>query len=120
MRILIDIGHPGHVHLFKHLAHMLIKEGAKVLFTARDKEFELELLRAEGFDFVSFGKHYKSLWGKIWGLFKFDVKMYVQARRFNPDLLLSHGSIYAAHAAFLLGKKHLALEDSGNMEKIII
>lgn len=120
MRILIDIGHPGHVHLFKHLAHRFIKEGAEVLFTAREKEFELELIRAEGFNYKSFGKHYKSIWGKIWGLLKFDVQMFFTGLRFRPDLFISHGSIYAAHAAFLLGKKHLSLEDSGNMEQIVL
>lgn len=121
MRIIIDIGHPGHVHLFKNLAHLLIeRHEAKILFTARDKEFELELLKAEGFKFVNFGRHYKKLWGKLLGLLKFDAQMLLTAISFKPDLFISHGSIYAAHAAFLLGKKHLALEDSGNMEQIIL
>lgn len=120
MRLLVDIGHPGHVHLFKNLAHKLQGEGAEVLFTARNKEFELELLRAEGFEFKNFGNHYKSLRGKIWGLLKFDWKMFLTALRFKPDLFISHGSIYAAHAAFLTGKKHLSLEDSGNMEQIVL
>lgn len=120
MRILIDIGHPGHLHLFKHLAHRFIREGSEVLFTAREKEFELELIRAEGFRYKSFGKHYKTIYGKIWGLLKFDVQMFFTGLRFQPDLFISHGSIYAAHAAFLLGKKHLSLEDSGNMEQIVL
>lgn len=120
MRILIDIGHPGHVHLFKHLAHRIEADGGEVLFTVRDKECELELLQAEHFPYKNFGKHYKSLWGKLWGLVKFDVEMLWTALRFKPDLLLSHGSIYAAHTAFLLGKKHLSLEDSGNMEQIVL
>ena len=120
MRIIFDIGHPGHVHLFKHLAHLLEKDGAEVLFTARDKEFEIDLLRAEGFRFKNFGKHYKSLWGKLWGLLKFDIQMFFTGLAFKPDLFVSHGSIYAAHAAFLLGKKHLSLEDSGNMEQIVL
>ena len=120
MRILIDIGHPGHVHLFKNLAHRLEKDGAEILFTARDKEFELDLMRAEGFTFENFGKHYRSLPGKIWGLLKFDAKMIQAALKFRPDLFISHGSIYAAHAAFVMGKKHLSLEDSGNMEQILL
>ncbi len=120
MRIIIDISHPGHVHLFKNLAHLLIAEGAEVLFTTRDKEFELELLQAEGFRFKNFGKHYKSLYGKIWGLLRFDLRMIYEGLRFKPDLWISHGSIYAAHAAFLLGKKHLSMEDSGNMEQIVL
>lgn len=120
MRILIDIGHPGHVHLFKHLAHRIVAEGGEVLFTARDKECELELLEAENFPYRTFGKHYNSLWGKLWGLVKFDLEMLATAWRFKPDLLLSHGSIYAAHTAFVLGVKHLSLEDSGNMEQIVL
>lgn len=120
MRILIDIGHPGHVHLFKHLAHLIEKDGGEVLFTVRDKECELELLEAEHFPYKNFGKHYKSLFGKIWGLLKFDVEMLWTALRFKPDLFISHGSIYAAHIAFLMGKKHLSLEDSGNMEQIAL
>lgn len=120
MRILFDIGHPGHVHLFKNVARLLIKDGAEVLFTAREKEFEIDLLKAEGFRYKSFGKHYKSLVGKVWGLLKFDVKMLLAGLRFKPDLFVSHGSIYAAHASFLLRKKHLSLEDSGNMEQIVL
>ncbi len=119
-RVIIDIGHPGHVHLFKNLARLLDKKGVKVLFTLREKEFERELLKAEGFDYKSFGKHYKSLSGKIWGLVKFDLQMFWTGLRFRPGLFISHGSIYAAHAAFLLGKKHLSLEDSGNMEQIVL
>lgn len=120
MRVLIDIGHPGHVHLFKNLAHLLIADGAEVLFTARDKEFEIDLLAAEGLAYRNFGKHYRSLYGKLWGLAKFDAMMLRTVLQFKPDLLISHGSIYAAHAAFLTGKKHLSLEDSGNMEQIVL
>lgn len=117
MRIIFDVGHPAHVHLFKNLAHQFIKDGAEVLFTARDKEHELDLMRKEGFQFVNFGKHYKTLRGKLWGLVKFDTQMFLKGLRFKPDVFISHGSIYAAHAAFMLGKKHLAMEDTGNMEQ---
>jgi predicted glycosyltransferase len=102
----------------KNLVRLLMQDGADILFTARDKEFETELLKAEGFNFKCFGKHYNSIPAKIWGLFKFDWLMFLTGLRFKPDLFLSHGSIYASHAAFLLRKKHLSLEDSGNMEQI--
>ncbi|MBK7410530.1 MAG: DUF354 domain-containing protein [Saprospirales bacterium] len=120
MRVIFDIGHPAHVHLFKHLARLLMKDGAVVLFTARDKEFELDLLKAEGFEYESFGKHYRSLWGKIWGLVKYDIRMFLTGLRFKPDLLVSHGTIYAAHAAPFLGAKYLSIEDTGNMEQVML
>ena len=120
MNFLFDIGHPGHVHLFKHVAHKFMQAGVEVLFTCREKENETALLQAENLPFRSFGNHYRSFAGKLWGMVEFDVKMVGSILSFKPDLLVSHGSIYAAHAAFLTGRKHLSMEDSGNMEQIMI
>ena len=58
MNILIDIGHPAHVHVTKHFAHEMEAKGHCVLFTCRQKEFIIQLLEAEGFQYVSFGKKY--------------------------------------------------------------
>lgn len=118
MKILIDIGHPAHVHLFKHFAWQMQKNGYKIFFTCREKEFEIYLLEKYGFKYKSFGKKYSSKLGKIWGLFEFDIKEYIAGLMFRPDLFLSHGSIYAAHAAFLMGKPHISMEDTGNMEQV--
>lgn len=118
MNILIDIGHPAHVHLFRCSAHDMIKAGNKVLFTCRDKEFEIALLEAEGFDYVCFGKKYKSTAGKVWGLLKFDWKELRTCWKFKPDVLLSHGSMYAAHAAWFYRRPHISFEDTYNFEQI--
>jgi len=118
MRIIIDVGHPGHVHLFRPFAREMQNKGHKILFTCRQKEFETELLKAAGFSYKSFGKHFRSKNGKIWGLVKFNIQMLFTAIKFNPSVFISHGSIYAAQVAWLLDKKHISLEDSGNMEQI--
>ena len=118
MRILIDIGHPAHVHLFKHFAWEMQRKGHDILFTCREKEFEIYLLEHYGFQYKSFGKKYSSRIGKLWGLIEFDIKEFILGLKFKPDLFLSHGSIYAAHAAWLLGKPHISLEDTGNWEQI--
>ncbi len=118
MKIIIDIGHPGHVHLFKNFAKEMQQKGNKILFTCRQKEFEIELLKSEGLTYVSFGKKYKTTFGKIFGLLKFDFLEFIQGLKFKPDLFISHGSPYAAHAAALLRKPHISLEDTGNMEQV--
>lgn len=118
MKILIDIGHPAHVHIFKIIAKKLSEKGHKILFTTTDKEHEVYLLDKYNLNYVSFGKRYKTIYGKLWGLVKFDLMLFRVALHFKPDLFISHGSMYAAHVAFLLGKKHISLEDSGNMEQI--
>ena len=118
MRILIDIGHPGHVHLFRPFAEKMMKRGHVIFFTCRQKEFEVELLNTFVFNYKCFGRHYKSFSGKIWGLVKFNIQMILIFMKFKPDVFLSHGSIYAAQVAWLFGKPHISLEDSGNMEQI--
>ncbi len=118
MKILIDIGHPAHVHLFRHFAQEMTKKGHKFLFTTREKEVAVHLLKHFGFDFVSFGKPYKSLPGKLFGLVKFNLKLLKVSMRFKPDLFISAGSFYASHISFLMHKPHITFEDTGNMEQV--
>jgi hypothetical protein len=118
MRVLIDIGHPGHVHLFKPFANEMIRRGHEILFTCREKEFEIELLKAEKFNYISFGKKFTSTVGKLSGLLKFDGMELKAAIKFKPDIFLSHGSPYAAHVAWLMRKPHISFEDTFNFEQI--
>lgn len=118
MKILIDIGHPAHVHYFKNFALIMQNKGHEILFSCREKEFEIDLLKSYNFAFKSFGRKYRSNIGKILGLIEFDIKESLLGLKFNPDILLSSGSIYAAHASFLLRKPHISLEDTFNFEQI--
>ena len=52
MRVLIDIGHPAHIHYFRNLAFHFINKGDKVLFSCRNKEIVISLLKFYGFDYV--------------------------------------------------------------------
>jgi uncharacterized protein len=45
MKILIDIGHPVHVHLFKHFAREMTTRGHQVHFTCREREFFMEFIK---------------------------------------------------------------------------
>ena len=118
MNILIDIGNPAHVHLFRNFAHTMEDNGHSVLFTCRDKEFEIALLKNNGFKYISFGKKYNTLIGKLFGMVKFDYLEWKECRKFKPDVLVSHGSMYAAHAACLIRKPHIAFDDTYNMEQV--
>jgi predicted glycosyltransferase len=44
MRILIDIGHPAHVHYFKNAINQLQQRGHAVFVVAREKEVSFRLL----------------------------------------------------------------------------
>ena len=118
MRLLIDIGHPGHVHLFRPFAKIMQNKGYELLFTCRQKEFEIELLKKAGFTYISFGNKYSSILGKIVGLLVFNIKMLKTAIKFKPDIFLSAGSIYAAQVSSVMRKPHITFEDTGNMEQV--
>jgi len=112
MKIIIDIGHPAHVHYFKNFIRIMKVKGHEFLIIARDKEITFDLLQKYGIPYVSRGKGGKSLLSKIIYIPKADLIIYKKARLFKPDIFISFGSTYAAHASKLYGKPHIALDDT--------
>ena len=117
MKYLIDIGHPAHVHYFKNFAKEVLSHGNEVLFTCRDKEVAISLLKHYGFRYINFGRNYKSKAGKIFGLFYFTLKLFIVSLKFRPDMYLN-ASIYSAIIAWILRKPHISLEDTFNKEQV--
>lgn len=115
MRVLIDIGHPAHVHFFKYLIRNLEKDGHVVKITARDKEVTHALLNAYGFDFVSRGELKKGMLNKAFGLFSVDYTVYRIAKEFRADILMGVHNPYVVHAGKLLGKPSIIFTDTENV-----
>lgn len=111
MKIVIDINHPAHVHYFRHFIRIMQEKGHKFLVIARNRGQIFDLLSEYNFDYVDKGSGATNLLGKILYLPKADVLLYKIARKFKPDLFLSFGSMYAAHASKLLGKPHITFID---------
>jgi len=112
MKILIDIGHPAHVHYFKNFIKIMKERRHSFLITARDKEISQHLLNAYDIDYVSRGKGGSSFIDKALYLFKGDLILFKQAIRFKPDIFMSFASPYAAQVSKLLGKPHIAFDDT--------
>ncbi len=112
MKILIDIGHPAHVHYFRNFIKIMGKKGHEFLITSRNKEIEHYLLNSYDIPFISRGSGEKSLLGKITYLFKADYLLFKQTRKFKPDLLLSFDSVYLSHVSKLLNIPHIAFDDT--------
>lgn len=113
-KVLIDIGHPAHVHYFKNAIKILSGEGVEFFITARDKDVTFSLLDSLGLNYFNRGKGSDSLLGKLAYTFVADFKLISCAKKFKPDLFLSFGSPYAAHASKYLGLKHIAFDDTEN------
>jgi predicted glycosyltransferase len=120
MRILIDIGHPAHVHYFKNVIKILQEKGDDFLIIARDKEVTFQLLNHYKIPFVSRGKGSNSFLGKLFYILKADWIIFKEALKFKPDLFLSFASPYAAHASKLVFKKHFTIDDTEHAKFEII
>ena len=112
MKILIDIGHPAHVHYFRNFIGLMTQNGHEILVTSRDKEVTFDLLGKYNIPFVSRGKGGTGFLGKILYILKADVRLIRIGLHFKPDILLSFASTYAAHASFVLNKPHIAFDDT--------
>jgi predicted glycosyltransferase len=112
MKIIIDIGHPAHVHYFRNFISVMKFRGHEFLIVARDKEVTHELLKQYNIPYFSRGKGSKGLAGKLLYILKADFIIYKLARKFKPDLFVSFASTYAAHVASLCRKPHIALDDT--------
>lgn len=112
MRIMVDIGHPAHVHFYKNFIWEMEKRGHSFLITARDKDVTVRLLKAYGFDFQVIGKIgrgklnlIKEWIGRDWQIFKL-------ARKFKPDVLTGISNPCAAHVARVTRAKSVIFNDS--------
>ena len=106
MRILIDIGHPAHVHYFRNFIKIMEGKGHEFLVVARDRQYVFDLLKAYGIKYVSRGKGGSGALGKLFYLKIASIKQYFIAEKFRPDLFLDFGTIYSGFASMMLRKPH--------------
>ena len=112
MRIFIDIGHPAHVHYFRHTINKLKNDGHNIFITARRKDVTHQLLDNYNIPYTSRGTGSNSLIGKFFYLLKADLLLLRLAKNFNPDLFLSFASPYASHVSSIIRKPHIAFTDT--------
>jgi predicted glycosyltransferase len=86
MRLLVDILHPAHVHVFGALAKELTARGHEVKFTLRDKDVARELLDQHGiaYELLSQQKHGVGLAGEF---VQRSARLWHVAAAFRPHFL---------------------------------
>lgn len=110
MKILIDIGHPAHVHLFKHIARQLQADGHQVWWVCRQMPIIQRLLEAEGFPYTVVGRKHTTLIGKALSVLHQTVWTIRFARRQQIDIGLSSGIVQAL-ASRCSGMKAVIMDD---------
>ncbi|MBI3158057.1 MAG: DUF354 domain-containing protein [Chloroflexi bacterium] len=112
MRILVDLNHPAHVHLFRNAIAEWRARGAEVLITARDKDITARLLDLYGLD------HRRTARAQGRGVLRFaagvarlDWAVWRAAGEFRPDWLVGTSFAIAHAARFLPGRSIVFAED---------
>jgi predicted glycosyltransferase len=112
VRILIDLNHPKHVHLFKHVTWRWQARGDRVLMVGRAKDVTTTLLQEYGFRYVEGTTRRSGAIHLALELVKKVALLVRVAREFEADLLLSEGSPAAAIASTLVRVPHIAIDDT--------
>lgn len=112
MKIIIDIGHPAHVHYFKNFIFEMKKRGHDFIIIARDKDVVYKLLNFYKISYIPKGKGSRNLFGKFIFLLKSNFIILKYALKFKPDLFMGFASPYASQVSWLLRKPSIIFNDT--------
>ncbi|MER3547161.1 MAG: hypothetical protein C4338_05970, partial [Rhodanobacteraceae bacterium] len=113
MRVLIDIGHPAHVHFFRQPIKQLRAHGHQILITSRRKEVAGDLLDAFGLEHLTLSGE-GGRGGMLGELVLRDFRLARIVRRWRPDVMAAIGGIFIAHAGAIGRVPSLVFYDTEN------
>lgn len=110
MRLILELNHPAHVHLFRHAFEALRARGDEVLVVARDKDVALRLLDAFGIPYTILAPIGRSRLGLARELLLREARLFQLARSFRPRVILGT-SAHAARIGRLVGAASIVLNE---------
>lgn len=110
MKVLIDIGHPAHVHYYRNLANDLITNGHKVLWSVKELEVAKQLLNFYGFTYLVLPKKKDGLIGKIINQVKYDLILLKFCLKNRIDIAIGT-SVTVAHVSRFSKVKSIVFDD---------
>lgn len=112
MHILVDIGHPGDVHLFYHPIQNWLARGYRVSITASQKDVTKQLLAHYGLPYHQVGVRRPGLFNLVYLLIMRTLRIAKIGLRDRPDVFISVCSPTAAIASKMLRRPHIVFDDS--------
>lgn len=115
MNILIDIGHPGHVHLLHGVAEEMKKREHMVFYSVRDIPIAKRLMEHYGMTpWIDLGGKKDSLWGKAKTVLHQDAQLLKFVRQNHIDIGLSSGLVLS-HVSKLSHMKSYVFDDDDDI-----
>ena len=110
MRLLIDIGHPAHVHLYKNVYHELTEKGHIVFVTVKDIRAAKQLLSFYSIPFINLGPKLDSIKSKLINQLKYDLILRKIVIENKIDLGIGT-SVTIAHVSFITRMRSIIFDD---------
>lgn len=120
MNILMDIGHPAHVHLFHPLSEELKKRGHHIFYSVRDIPIAIRLMEHYGMSpYLNLGSKHDNLFGKMRNVLHQDFSLLAFVRKHHINLGISSG-IVLGHVSKLTKMKALLFDDDDDAAEPLI
>lgn len=119
MNILIDIGHPAHVHLLRYAGEELKRHGHHVSYSVRDIPVAKRLMDHYGMAYVDLGNKKDSIFGKAMTILNQDIRMFWYVWRHKIDIGLSSG-IVLSHVSKLSKMKSFMFDDDDDAAEPLV
>lgn len=112
LRIHVDVGHPAHVHFFRHAVAAWRERGHRVRLTSRDKDVALELLDAYGLEHRVLTTVGRGTAGLARELLRRVWRLRGELRRGRADVITAIGGGFIAPAGRLAGVPSVVWTDT--------
>lgn len=110
--ILVDIGHPAHVHFFKNAIAAWRREGVRVHVTARSIPVAERLLQSCGIAYETLSTKRTGVLGLGFELLEHNARLYPRLRRWKIDVCVAVGGTFMIHAATLARCRRIVCYDT--------
>ncbi|MCK9217796.1 MAG: DUF354 domain-containing protein [Firmicutes bacterium] len=112
MKILIDIGHPAHVHYFRNFIKEMEQRGHEFLIIAKNRNVAHYLLDYYKIKYIKRPDYPASVFLKLFKMPLTDCFVIWKCLRFHPDLLIGFSGIHIAHAGWMLKIPSIVIDDT--------
>jgi len=120
MRILFDVGHPGHVHLFKNIIKFLIKYNNDILIVVRERENSVSsLLKKLELRYINIYPNTPGRIRKAVTMIKNDISLlHITTKVFPPDIIVGM-SPSSAQISAIKDIPHITYMDTEDAKYVI-
>ena len=121
MNILVDIGHPAHVHLFYPLSKELSERGHRLFYSVRDIPVAIRLMEHYGMvPYLNLGRKHDNLIGKAQSVLHQDIQLLKFVRKHHVDIGISSGIVLGHVSRFSRMKAFMFDDDDDAAEPQIV